>query len=514
MRTSTTLWAVMALSQAIGQAGTLDPTFSFDGYVTTIPDEGGQANAVAVQSDGRIVVAGNAYDDMFSTMRACVMRYLPDGQLDLSFGTNGLKLFRLNTWNTSITAMRILDDDRIVLAGTAFPTNDSDPYIARLLPDGDFDSTFSGDGISSVDLNGDGLLRGLTIDHMGRPVAVGQFGTSTSTELLLMRTTSDGDLDATFGTNGIAIAGLGPQQYSTGLRIHGANDGTLVVAGMTVVNAAADTVQMVIARFLEQGTPDLSFGTLGSRVVVFPSALSVPQGLHVEPDGDVLVVGAAGDDYANDLALVRLLSDGSLDVTFGTVGQVQAEIGPDRSGAVDLFVQADGQLLVVGVTSLNNENDLLMARFNPDGSLDPSFAQSGVALIPVPGSPSISCMAVQPDLRLLVAGTMNPSSAFFTARLHSGLSVGLPDQPTEGGFVLYPNPCTDDVRLRVPAGAMPDRILVLDAAGRLVYGESPGSASMSNTQVVALPAAQLPPGSYTMVVELKDSTRYLPFIRL
>jgi uncharacterized delta-60 repeat protein len=514
MRASFTITILVIASPVFGQAGTLDTGFSFDGYVTTTPDEGGGANAVGVQSDGRIIVAGNAYDNMMSEMRACVIRYLPDGQLDLSFGTNGLKLFRLNNWNTSLTGMVVLDDDRIVVAGTGFPANDSDPYIARLLPDGDFDTSFSGDGICSVDLNGDGLLRGLTVDNAGRYVAVGQFGTSTSTELLLMRTMPDGSFDQAFGSDGIATASPGLQQYSTGMRVHGATNGALIVAGMTVLNTAADTVQMLIARFLEDGTMDPGFGALGGVIVAYPTAMSVPMGLHVEPNGDVLVVGAAGDDNGSDLAMVRLLSDGALDASFGVLGQVLAEIGPDRSGATDLFVQADGHFLVVGGTAVNDETDLLMARFRPDGTLDPVFAQAGVSLIPVPGSPSISCMSVQPDLQLLVAGTMNPSASFFTARLLTGLGVGLHDQPSESEFVLYPNPGSGAVRLRVPSGELPERIFVLDATGRSVHGLSPVSMSLSEARCVDLSTSELPAGLYSVVVEMKGSTQRMPFIRI
>lgn len=296
--------------------GDVDSGFGIAGIAT-----GGEhvvLNAVVVQADGKIVVAGStsagADDEML------LRRYLGNGSLDSSFGSNGSAVLPAWTGNDSGEAVCIQQNGKVVVAGHGLTGTEKDFVIRRTMPDGTLDTTFGNNGSLVVD-----------------------FG---------------GSLDT--------CCGLAMQV-----------DGRIVIAGTAGQQFAA-------ARCLADGTLDASFGSGGKVLVAFPTGPASANTLSLQPDGRIILAGSAVTMQAEDFALVRLLTDGSPDGTFGTNGWAVADLTPDPQWGVNsrdyihsLAIQPDGKIIAAGKYDFFVAQRFGMARFNANGNLDTSFGSGG-----------------------------------------------------------------------------------------------------------------------------------------
>ncbi|MBK9176445.1 MAG: T9SS type A sorting domain-containing protein [Flavobacteriales bacterium] len=301
----------------MAQFSVLDESFSGDGKVTTdLGTRGSYGNAMKVLPDGRYLVTCEA--QLTPGSNFCVMRFLPNGDRDPAFGSNGEVVISVGGVSSAALAMAIQPDGRIVLAGWALNGSDKDLAIARLHPDGSMDGSFSGDG-------------------------------------MLMIPIGSGDDEAT----GVGIL----------------MDGRIIVGGTTHEGSDSD---FAVAFLLPDGTMDMSFGTGGIRTVSFAGGYAIGHGVAVQPDGRILQVGYAQNGLYADVALVRYQTDGTLDLSFGTNGIVTADIGPAYDRGFAITLQADGRILVAGSSHVSSTARGMVARFLANGALDTSFHADGV----------------------------------------------------------------------------------------------------------------------------------------
>ena len=226
---------------------------------------------------------------------------------------------------------------------------------------------------------------------------------------------ADGMLDPGFGTSGRVVTAF-PGEFSgdTALSLAILPDGRVVAAGSTNVNLA--NTHMAVARYLTTGALDPSFGGDGRVVVPFPPPPPGPDSVAEawatlpQPDGRVVLVGGAAVFMGSVFALARLNDDGSLDTTFGTGGRVTTTFPGISVGARAGLLQPDGRIVAVGLSS---GAALVAARYDGNGSLDPTFGSGGRLVVPLPGSFDLADVVLQPDGKLVVAGTM-PSAPFLS----------------------------------------------------------------------------------------------------
>ena len=181
--------------------GSLDPTFGMDGKVTTPFSSTDSGYAVAIQADGKIVVAGTASTGESGDF--CVVRYKPDGSLDETF--NGVGKVITNISESDIAnAIAIQPDGKIVVAGYSQSQPGYDFSLVRYNPNGSLDTTFDGDGKVLTNFGFSDLAHGLVIQPDAKIVVAGSTSNSqgTSFRAALARYNTDGSLDASFGTDG------------------------------------------------------------------------------------------------------------------------------------------------------------------------------------------------------------------------------------------------------------------------------------------------------------------------
>lgn len=323
----------------------------------TITDD--QIHGLALQPDGRIVVGG--FGGRTSSLgHFALARYNSDGSLDTSFDTDG-KVTTAIGFNAKAYALALQTDGKIILAGfsQAVSGGPSRITLARYNANGSLDTSFDGDGILQTNVTG--RANGVILQADGRIVVAGYVPGATDTDFALMRFHSDGSLDTSFGTGGLVTTNLSSawssEDIANGVTLQA--DGKIVAVGVAARGDYPDR-EFVVVRYNADGTLDTTFDGDGVvRTDIGPGA-DAAHDVVIQADGTIVVSGVRGGD-GDSYALTRYNPDGSLDTTFDEDGIVVA--GPTgTSHAVTL--QADGKIVAVG--GITGGGDFSLARYLGD----------------------------------------------------------------------------------------------------------------------------------------------------
>ncbi|MGB2247983.1 MAG: hypothetical protein ACPH3N_09945 [Alcanivorax sediminis] len=221
---------------------------------------------------------------------------------------------------------------------------------------------------------------------------------------LLTRYNVDGTPDSSFGNSGMVTLAIGTDTNVITAMVR-QPDGKLVVAGRTQGNNRR--YDFFIARFLEDGTPDISFGSNGITVTSINAANDIANALALQADGKLIAAGYASGAEGIDFALVRYHSDGSVDTGFADNGIAVHNLagGTGADIATGLAIQSDGKIVAAGRADTGSDFDFAVTRFNTDGSLDAGFGAAGMVLTDMGGSFDYGrAVIIQPDGKLVVSG--------------------------------------------------------------------------------------------------------------
>jgi len=328
------------------QPGRLDKSFGNQGVVIfSATSQREMAYDVCVQSDGKIVQAGLQGD--VGTLNFFVARYLEDGSVDTDFGNNGTSLVDFGGIASEVWAIVLQDDGKILLGGSAsHPWPVSDNFaIARLNTDGTLDLSFGIDGIRSIDVDqGWDWTYGIALQDNGMIILAGDGYTNERRNACAVRFSSDGFLDKGFGSGGIALNPVGTEDDKT-------------------------------------------------------------KDMALQEDGKVLMCGYIDDGLDNQTFVIRLNTDGTLDETFGNNGKVTLDIGGNDDRLFKICVLGDGKILAGGFTqNSSNQNDYLLLRYLSNGTLDNTFGSNGIKMHNFNSTDIVSDMVLQPDGKILIAG--------------------------------------------------------------------------------------------------------------
>ncbi len=375
--------AILASVQTVRAAdGDLDPAFGSGGTLMTDFNRSTDwANAVAIQPDGKLVVVGTTYkQNDYSNEDFAVARYNPDGTLDSSFGRGGKVRTDFPGLAAVASSVVIQPDGKIVVAGGAFPL-----------------FTFLGN-------------------------------------FEIVRYNSNGSLDRTFGNGGIVTTVFDAGSYANAVALQ--PDGKIVAVGSDFVDFVVgdqSDIDFALARYNPNGSLDTTFGNGGLVSTDFVGKEDDAFSVLIQPDGKIIAVGSANDPVRNyDFAAVRYLTNGTIDTTFGQSGKVQTDFGDQNfDRAHSAVLQPDGKIVAAGfaISQGGGVENFAVARYRPNGTLDRSFARSGMTEISF-GSccQSANQVLLQSDGKIIVVGypdSESTDSDFTLARLNTNGSLDL-----------------------------------------------------------------------------------------
>jgi uncharacterized delta-60 repeat protein len=347
------------------------------------------AEDVAVQPDNKIVMVGGCNHISFGFFPICLVRLNEDGSYDNTFGSNNFGYALTNIPGGNGTGggeeIALQSDGKIVVAGWTGYWNEETTFVARYNANGTLDTSFGTDGFVKTVVNGSSRPREAIIQPDGKIVIVGFCGNSTNQRQFVARYLPNGALDDSFGQAGIVrvdTAGNNAAGSSIGLQA----DGKIVTGGSvwTPAGAPVPSGSLLLTRLNADGSLDASFDEDGFKTIVFGTSSAFFNGivaLAVQADARILAV-----TFTN--LLYRFNADGSLDTSFDEDGSRVALTG--TATPYDLTVSTSGKITVVGVPAYNGSNYLELqfrvSRYLPNGAPDTSFSDDGFLNIEVAAS--------------------------------------------------------------------------------------------------------------------------------
>jgi uncharacterized delta-60 repeat protein len=402
---------------ALASPGQLDPSFDGDGIRSIFFADsngavtGGVATDVALATDGDILVVGSMAPSPFGPWHDfAVARLRSDGSPELDFGDQGTTTTAFgDSTNDLAEAVAVQSDGKVVVVGaTGF-----DFAMARYAADGTLDPTFSGDGRQVLSLAPDAFYetaRAVEIQPDGRIVVLGvSTQPRTDSQIALLRCGANGQLDKTFGNGGVILSDIEPIGGNPSEGLVGENPRAMSIAPSGRIYVAADwfdgSVQAWhLLRYTAKGRLDQSFGTGGVATANLGGLGGSVGGVAVQPDGKVIVVGGSFIDDVDlgVVAVARFLPDGTLDPGFGVGGFVKVNIGPGSDVGTDVGLLPDGRMAVsVSYTDASFAYNLGALVFESDGQLDNGFGTGGFAIAP---GTTADGVAIQGDGGIVIGG--------------------------------------------------------------------------------------------------------------
>lgn len=488
------------------QCGTLDESFGEEGLVSTeFGSYKSAIKALALQPDGKIIAAGSAYNNG-AYHRFAVARYHTDGSLDESFATNGKLVGNYPDEKMTIESVCIQPDGKIIGVGIIYNNYyNSEFFMVRLLPNGDMDTSFGFQGLISI---GGATVNAVRVQPDGKIVAAGfRYFDNNTRDMVVYRFNANGVLDAGFGNSGVYQTSIGARDFATSLCIQ--NDGKILVGG-TIFNASYS--DFCLLRLLPDGSRDMTFGLEGIASFDYGHNDEVTS-VCVQPDGKIIFSGFTGDEDNNyQFALMRINANGSIDHGFGNDGFLTGE-GGSLGRTVDL--EADGRIVIAGAWDSDNGKAAAIRRFLADGSDDETFGEDGLMLVSPTSSCQANAMVLQPDQKIVLGGEvasggMGYNPDFALMRLHSGPPLAVGEQHAVR-FTVYPNPMENQISVVLAETAAKCDISILDLHGRMVYDFGMQDTGLGSTVRLALP--ELSRGAYLLRIATPTHTEVVRVVK-
>ena len=372
-----------------------------------------RAEAVAIQADGKVVVAG--YSERKFTASYALSRYLPDGSLDPSFGGDGTVTADLGDFD-GVEDVLVQPDGRIVGVGGATVGEDDRLGVVRVLPDGRLDASFgSGGTVKLADAHGYLCFDpfAVTLQPDGKLVIAGSSDCGGEGGLIavsVVRLLPDGRPDASFDGDGQKRFDFGPCGFANAVAVQG--DGKILVAGGDG-GCSEDESPFRVARLNADGSFDRSFGRGGRQAVQLPVPYAWAEDMQLDAQGRILLAGPAGGETRRwrnryTFGLARLTASGALDRSFGRGGVTVAPGHRRRATFANAAaLLPDGRIAVVGTYAPGTRrSETRVAVYRHDGRLDRTFRRGGAGRIGFGGRrETAEDIAVDADGRLVAVGS-------------------------------------------------------------------------------------------------------------
>ncbi|MBL0053512.1 MAG: T9SS type A sorting domain-containing protein [Bacteroidetes bacterium] len=343
--------------------GTMDSTFGVNGLAILNIGKETYPYELALQPDGKLVVVGTTYVTV-SDGDVFIARFNSNGTLDTSFNSTGINIPGYSTSEEAFECLTIQPDGKIVCAGSTQAVPFSGCLFARFNTNGKIDNTFGTNGFTMV--NGstqDERIYSIGLLSSGNIIGggYGYVSANFSIKSILVKLNNNGQPVSNFGTNGYLLTPFfSGENYCYGITVH--NDSIFSTGYHTPNNSL---ILGYCAKFDSSGIPDQNFGSNG--LTSFGSAVfNFGYNVLVQPDNKILVCGGSGVGFGDrDFILARFLQNGSPDAAFGTNGVTLTSFGGMWDEANAMCLQTDGKIVLAGFAPLGT-NDIAMARYLND----------------------------------------------------------------------------------------------------------------------------------------------------
>lgn len=373
--------------------GTLDQLFANNGVESIENGLFARLNRVVIQTDGKIIAAGTTLPTAPNN-RLMVVRFNTDGSLDTSFANDGIMIdtrFAVKTDQaTLINATRlVLQKDGKIIVGTNRATTD-DLIVARYNPDGTPDTSFNQTGFIIISYGvATEYLGALALNDDGSILVAGR-----SNQTVIIKILPHGQLDVDFGTNGSQFLPI----TADVLDMEILHDNKFVMCG----RLAND---FIVIRCNQDGTIDTTFGTQHGYTTTSVGANDFAICMSVQGDGKIIIAGQSNPGGTFIFVLIRYTADGQLDASFATGGIFQQTVGTS-SLIGDIKIQSDGKIIFAGHTTISAIVRATTARLLSNGTIDRSFGIDGYVTTNIPAgntNRNLGC-AIQPDNKIVCVG--------------------------------------------------------------------------------------------------------------
>lgn len=393
--------------------GSIDSSFGVNGITSIAPGYSDAPFSLLIQPDNKILVGGQTHlasNPSSGGEHSFVIRYNPDGTLDSTFGNGGIRIIIIpETLSDAILALALQPDGRIVAGATTDDTSYGHFAIIRLLPDGSADSSFGTNGyvLTAVDnvlpdtTNTGSTLSDILIQPDGKIVAGGMIGIYDNMSLFgdykfaLARYNQDGSPDNTFGTGGLVITSFDPLQDNDDIirKIALQPDGKIVAAG---TSDALGLPHLTLLRYNTDGSLDPGFGSGGK---ILDTTSNQATAMLIQPDGRILVTwnDPDGNNYAPNIGISAFLPDGSKDHSMGPDGKKKFDLGSDLATSWCIIRQPDDKIVIGGASkdTVLQKQAFTILRLVPDSSTldipeDIIPANNSISIFPNPASAELT----------------------------------------------------------------------------------------------------------------------------
>jgi uncharacterized delta-60 repeat protein len=393
--------------------GDLDTNFGSAGFVVTnVSTLGVRADyvyATALQPSNKVVVGGACTGSGKTDF--CLVRYTANGALDTSFGSSGKVITSVSGGNDLGASVAIQRDDKILLGGYCLAGLKHDFCLVRYTSDGVLDSTFGANGIVVTQFpspfGSDDYGQSLALQPDGKIVFAGYCndGSLSGNTFCVARYNVNGTLDSSFGSGGLLTRVIAPAGAFGGSSI--ATAIAVQLDGKLVITGwclVGSRFDFCTTRLNADGSPDVSFGDMqGNAITPIGASNANAYSTALQPDGKIVVAGVCNNF---DFCVVRYETNGVLDTKFGINGKMIVDLlSMSSDTGINLALQPDGKILQAGFCQSSNYY-FCVARFNSDGSLDTTFANGGKLLSSLRGGTEDvgRALALQADGKIVIAG--------------------------------------------------------------------------------------------------------------
>jgi uncharacterized delta-60 repeat protein len=368
-----------------------DYSFGNLGVVLTDFGDGSEiAHTIAVQADGKIIIAGYSY---IGNGDILIARLDQNGNLDNSFGNNGKVITDLGGFeNSNKMKIIILDDGSFLLMSGTDVSGFLEFLVLKYNSDGSLFTDFNGTGYIITSFGEyESYASDMELQSNGKIIVTGMHFSGETYDFVTIRLNSDGTQDGTFGSGGFILTDLTivspflSDLYEFPLTVGIQSDDKIIVAGY-YEDLNMDMTDYAMVGYTADGLLNTSFGNNG--YILIPNE-EVPgkeyyHDIAIQDDDKIIYTGANShidelNEEPYDVIVGRLNPDGSNDLTFNSTGSLLLDLSNIEEG-VSIISQPDGKILVGGYTNVNSDNDFLLVRINSNGTLDQSFGNNGVII--------------------------------------------------------------------------------------------------------------------------------------